>query len=103
MILNFSQRRVHFQARLRGVVCGTDRAAVDLGKKLHMKLRRTEGVPQLSLFFKMVSNSPTCGRLARVRAVGGPFRRQDTIGSAIWPQDIVSTHDFYFIGGPRAL
>ena len=103
MILNFAERRVYFAARLRGVVCGTDRAAVNLVKKLHMKVRRTEGEPQLSLFFKMVSNSPTCGRLARVRAVGGPFRRQDTIGSAIWPQDIVSRHDLYFIKAPRAL
>ena len=81
MNFNFSERRVHLQRRLRGVVYGTDRAAVNLGKKLHMKVRRTEGEPQLSLFFKMVSNSPTCGRLARVCAVGGPFRRQDIIGS----------------------
>ena len=54
MILNFSERRVYFAARLRGVVYGTDRAAVNLVKKLHMKVRRTEGEPQLSLFFKMV-------------------------------------------------
>ena len=54
MILNFAERRLHFERRLRRVVYGTDRAAVNLGEKLHMKLRRTEGVPQLSLFFKMV-------------------------------------------------
>ena len=54
MILNFSERRVHFQRRLRVAVYGTDRAAVNLGKKLHMKVRRTEGEPQLSLFFKIV-------------------------------------------------
>ena len=77
MILNFSERRVHFERRLRRVVYGTARAAVNLGKKLHMKLRRTEGDPQLSLFFKIVRNSPTCGRLARVRAFGCPNRRQD--------------------------
>ena len=54
MTFNFSELRVHFQARLRGVVCGTGRAAVNLGKKLHMKLRQTERYPQLSLFFKLV-------------------------------------------------
>ena len=54
MILNFSERRVRFQRRPRGVVYGTDRAAVKLVKKLHMKLRRTERYPQLSLFFKLV-------------------------------------------------
>ena len=90
MILNFSERRVYFAARLRGVVCGTDRAAVNLVKKLHMKVRRTEGDPQLSLFFKIVSNSPTCGRPARVRAVAGPFGRQDIIRSAIRPRGLYS-------------
>ena len=65
MNFNFSERRVHFQPRLRGVVYGTDRAAVKLGKKLHMKLRRTLGEPQL--------NSPTRGRVARsASAVAGP-------------------------------
>ena len=54
MSFNFSELRMHFQARLRGVVCGTDRAAVNLVKKLQIKLRRTEGEPQLSLFFKLV-------------------------------------------------
>ena len=54
MILNFSKLRVYFERRLRGVVYGMDRAAVKLVKKLHMKLRRTEGDPQLSLFFKLV-------------------------------------------------
>ena len=54
MILNFAERRVHFQRRLRGVVCGTARAAVNLVKKLHMKLRQTGGQPQLSLFSKLV-------------------------------------------------
>ena len=54
MILNFSELRVHFERRRRGVVYGTVRAAVNLGKKLHMKLRRTGGDPQLSLFFKLV-------------------------------------------------
>ena len=54
MILNFSERRVYFERRLRGVVYGTDRAAVKLSKKLHMKLRRTKGEPHLSLFFKLV-------------------------------------------------
>ena len=81
MNFNFAERRVYFAARLRGVVCGTDRAAVNLVKKLHMKVRRTEGEPQLSLFFKIVLHSPTCGRLARGRAVGCPNRRQDMIGS----------------------
>ena len=82
MILNFSELRVYFQRRLRGVVYGTARAAVNLAKKLHIKLARTLGEPQLSLFFKIVRHSPTSGRLARVRAVGGPLRRQDIIGSA---------------------
>ena len=82
MILNFAERRMHFERRLRRVVYGTDRAAVKLVKKLHMKLRRTEGDPQLSLFLKLVYNSPTRGRLARVRAFGCPNRRQDIIGSA---------------------
>ena len=81
MILNFAERRVYFAAHLRGVVCGTDRAAVNLVKELHMKVRRTWGEPQLSLFFKIVYNSPTSGRLARVRAFGGHFRRQDIIRS----------------------
>ena len=90
MILNFSERRVYFEGRLRGVVYGTARAAVKLGKKLHMKLRRTWGEPQLSLFFKMVWNSPTCGRLARVRAFGCPNRCQDIIGSAKWLRDVIS-------------
>ena len=54
MILNFSERRVHFERRLRGVAYGTDLAAVNLGKKLHLKVRRTEGEPQLSLFFNLV-------------------------------------------------
>ena len=90
MNFNFAERRVHFQRRLRGVVYGTDRAGVNLVKKLHIKLRRTEGYPQSSLFFKIVQNSPTCGRLARVRAVGGPFRRQDIIGSAKWLRDVTS-------------
>ena len=94
MIINFSERSVRFQARLRGDVYGTDRAAVNLGKNLHMKVRRTEGEPQLSLFFKIVSNSPTCGRLARVRAVGGPFRRQDIIGSTKWLRDVVAVDVF---------
>ena len=54
MILNFSERRVRFEPRLRGVVRGTDRAAVKMVKKLHMKLRRTGGDPQLSLFFNLL-------------------------------------------------
>ena len=54
MVLNFSERRVYFERRLRGVVYGTDRAAVNLGKKLHTKLRRTWGEPQLSLFFNLL-------------------------------------------------
>ena len=54
MNFNFAERRVHFQRRLRGAVYGTDRAGVNLVKKLHTKLRRTEGEPQLSLFFKIV-------------------------------------------------
>ena len=33
---------------------GTARGTVNLGKKLHLKVRRTEGEPQLSLFFKLV-------------------------------------------------
>ena len=54
MVLNSSERRVYFERRLRGVAYGTDLAAVNLGKKLHLKVRRTEGEPQLSLFFKLV-------------------------------------------------
>ena len=54
MILNFSELRMYFDRRLRGVVYGTARAAVNLAKKLHIKLRRTEGDSQLSLFFKIV-------------------------------------------------
>ena len=54
MILNFSERRVHFERQLRGVVYGTDRAAVNLERKLHMKLRRTWGEPQLSFFFNLL-------------------------------------------------
>ena len=45
---------MRFEGRRRGVVCGTARAAVNLVKKLHTKLRRTWGEPQLSLFFKLV-------------------------------------------------
>ena len=93
MILNFSERRMYFERRLRGVVCGTDRAAVNLGKKLHMKVRRTEGEPQLSLFFKMVSNSPTCGRLARVCVFGCPNRRQDIIRSGKWLREVTSVDE----------
>ena len=54
MTFNFSERRVHFERRLRGVVYGTARAAVKLDKKLHMKLRRTLGEPQLTLFFNLL-------------------------------------------------
>ena len=54
MNFNFAERRVHFERRLRGVVYGTDRAAVELVKKLHMELRRSLGEPQLSLFFKLL-------------------------------------------------
>ena len=54
MTFNFSERRVYFERRLRGVVYGTDRGAVKLVKELHMKLRRTEGEPQLSLFFNLL-------------------------------------------------
>ena len=45
MILNFSELRVYFERRLRCVIRGTDRAAVNLGKKLHTKLERTWGNP----------------------------------------------------------
>ena len=38
MILNLSELRVYFYRCLRGVVYGTARAAVNLGKKLHTKL-----------------------------------------------------------------
>ena len=73
MILNFAERRVHFQRRLRGVVYGTARAAVNLAKKLHIKLRRTLGEPQLSLFFKELKNPPTRGCVARsASAAAGP-------------------------------
>ena len=73
MILNFSELRVYFQRRLRGVVYGTARAAVKLVKKLHIKLQRTEGEPQLSLFFKELKNPPTRGRVARsASAAAGP-------------------------------
>ena len=54
MILNFSELRVYFERRLRGAVYGTSRTAVKLPKKLHTKLRRTLGEPQLSLFFKLL-------------------------------------------------
>ena len=47
MILNFAERRMHFERRLRRVVFGAARAAVKLGKKLHLKGRRTVGDPQL--------------------------------------------------------
>ena len=36
---------MHLRRRLRGVVYGTARAAARLGKKLHLKLRRTRGEP----------------------------------------------------------
>ena len=54
MSFNFSERRVHFERRLRGDVYGTARAAVKLVEKLHMKLRRTLGEPQLTLFFNLL-------------------------------------------------
>ena len=54
MILNFAERRVRFERRLRGVVYGTDRAAANPVKKLHIKRQRTGGEPQSSLFFKLV-------------------------------------------------
>ena len=73
MIFNFSELRVYFQRRLRGVVYGTARAAVKLVKKLHIKLWRTWGEPQLSLFFKELKNPPTRGRVARsASAAAGP-------------------------------
>ena len=73
MILNFSELRVYFEHRLRGVVYGTFRAAINLVKKLHIKLRRTWAGPQLSLFCKLVLNSLTRGRPTRVCVVGGRF------------------------------
>ena len=73
MNFNFSERRVYFQRRLRGVVYGTGRAAVKLVKKLHIKLQRTGEEPQLSLFFKELKNPPTRGRVARsASAAAGP-------------------------------
>ena len=54
MTFNFSERRVYFERRLRGVVYGTARAAVKLVNKLHMKLRRAGGEPQLTLFFNLL-------------------------------------------------
>ena len=83
---------MHLERRLRRVVFGTAREAVSLGKKLHLKARRTEGDPQLSLFFKLLQNSPTRGRVARVRAVGGPFGRQDIIRSEIRLRDVTCGH-----------
>ena len=53
---------MHFEGRLRRVVFGTARATVKLGKKLHLKVRRTDGEPQSSLFLKIPQNSPTYGR-----------------------------------------
>ena len=53
------------------------REAANLGKKLHLKVWRIDGETQLSLFFKLIQNSPTCGRVARVGAIGGPFGQQD--------------------------
>ena len=70
---------MHLERRLRRVVFGTARGTVHLGKKLHLKVRRTEGEPQLSLFFQLFRNSPTRERLARVSVVGGPFGRHDVI------------------------
>ena len=52
-----------------------------------------EGVPQLSLFFKIVSNSPACGRVARVCVFGCPNRCQDIVGSRKWPRDVTSVDD----------
>ena len=68
---------MHLKRRLRRVVFGTAREAANLGKKLHLKVWRIDGEPQLSLFFKLIQNSPTCGRVARVGAIGGPFGQQD--------------------------
>ena len=68
---------MHFQRHLRRVVFGATRAAVKLAKKLHLKLRRTCGEPQLGSFFKLLYNSPICGRVARGRAIGGSNGRQD--------------------------
>ena len=48
---------MHVQRRLRRVVFGTARAAVYPGKKLHLKVRQTEGESQSSLFFKLLWNS----------------------------------------------
>ena len=68
---------MHLERRLRRVVCGAARAAVNLAKKLHLKVRRTDGEPQLSLFFNLSENPSTCGRVARGRVFGGPFGRED--------------------------
>ena len=77
--MSFNSPRVymHFERHLRRVVFGTAREAANLGKKLHLKVWRIDGEPQLSLFFKLIQNSPTCGRVARVGAIGGPFGQQD--------------------------
>ena len=68
---------MHFERRLRRVIFGTAREAVNMGKKLHLKVRRTDGEPQMSLFFNLSQNSSTSGRLARGRAIGGPNGRED--------------------------
>ena len=54
--MSFNSPRVymHFERHLRRVVFGTARGTVKLAKKLHLKLRRTDGEPQLSLFFKLL-------------------------------------------------
>ena len=49
MNFNFAERLVHLQRRLRGVVYGTDRAGVKLGKKLHTKLRGIWGRTPIEL------------------------------------------------------
>ena len=67
---------MHLERRLRRIVFGTARAAANLGKKLHSNLRRTRREPQLNLFFNLLQNSPTYGRVARVAQSEVHFERE---------------------------
>ena len=49
MIFNFSELRVYFQRRLRGVVYGTARAAVNLAKETTYKARADLGGTPIEL------------------------------------------------------
>ena len=59
---------MHLERHLRRVVFGTARAVAKTAQKLHLKVRRTGGEPQLSLFFKLLADE-SC---ALALAIGGP-------------------------------